>query len=254
MADSSCSSHHQRALFVVRVPKMRAKSPSSDCSTIASSSPGTPGSETRRCRRARRGRPGRRRWGSRAAPLPPAAAPSCGGSRSSPRTARGPWRGTPRTSRSRAARPRGGARSSTPRPSATPSRVRSSLVGPRPPTVKTSAGRRSRAPRISAAMAATSSRSMTVRRTSPPRPVTRLHSQLVLVSRTSPMSTSLPADTISTMGAPVRGSTAPCVGMKPLMDKSRRRRGARARCRPPRLVPGAPTPLCAAAPGILRGV
>src|SRR5665647_819990 len=53
--------------------------------------------------------------------------------------------------------------------------------------------------RISAAIASMSSRSMTVRRTRPPRPVTRTHSQLVLVSRTSPISTSLPAETISTM-------------------------------------------------------
>src|SRR5674536_102315 len=54
--------------------------------------------------------------------------------------------------------------------------------------VKTSAGRLSRAPRISAAIASTSSRSMTVRRTRPPSPVTLRHSQFVLVSRTSPMS------------------------------------------------------------------
>ena len=34
------------------------------------------------------------------------------------------------------------------------------------------------------------------------------------------MSTSLPAETISTIGAAVRSSALPCVGMKPLTDTS----------------------------------
>ena len=53
--------------------------------------------------------------------------------------------------------------SGTPRPSATPSRVRSSLVGPSPPTVNTRTGLRATAPATSRAIASSSSRTMTVR-------------------------------------------------------------------------------------------
>jgi hypothetical protein len=66
-------------------------------------------------------------------------------------------------------------------------------------------------------MATTSSRSIAVRRTSPPSAVQRVQSKLVFVSSTSPIRTSLPAETTSTMGARVASSRAPCRGMDPLM-------------------------------------
>ena len=66
--------------------------------------------------------------------------------------------------------------------------------------MKTRAGARRSAPRTSAAIASSSSRTITVRVTAPPSAVTVRHNRLELESSTSPSRTSLPADTISAVG------------------------------------------------------